>query len=512
MRYCVAVAAVLFAVAAYFLLSGPSRAESPTAAVAPDVTPPPTGASSEVVHQFCTGCHAYPTPDSFPREHWPKEVRRAYDFFRDSGRRGDMPDMESVVEYYLQRAPKEYPAQQKCPSASGPLSVQFERINLAPPDGPAIAKVTNVHLAALFGEARLDVLVCNSSPGRVWAVRMNSDPPTWQALADVLSPCHTEVVDLDGDGAKDVIVADLGSLPPTEHKTGRVIWLKGDRDGHFTPIVLLDGVGRVTDVRARDFNGDGKVDLVVAEFGWQRGSVLYLENQTTDWAKPSFRSIALDDRSGAVAVEVGDINRDGKPDVVAAFGQEHEAVIAFLGDGKGGFTKRTVYGAPHPAYGTSGIQLVDMDGDGDLDVLYTNGDTLDPPFLLKPYHGVQWLENKGTFPFERHAITAQYGAMRAVAADFAGSGRPEVASVSFLPGEAREEARRIGAESIQLLRPTATVFERHTLESGECHHFSCAAGDVFGDSRAHLVVGNYHMMPGEGKRDLITVWRNRGRK
>src|SRR5438094_942272 len=54
-------------------------------------------------------------------------------------------------------------------------------------------------------------------------------------------------------------------------------------------ITLLEDVGRVADVQAADFRGVGKLDLVVAEFGWLRtGKVIYLENQTTDWSHPRF--------------------------------------------------------------------------------------------------------------------------------------------------------------------------------------------------------------------------------
>ena len=62
------------------------------------------------------------------------------------------------------------------------------------------------------------------------------------------------------------------------------------------------------------------------------------------------------------------------------------------------FRKETIYQAPHPAYGSTGIQLVDLDGDGRVDVLYTNGDVFDDN-ILKPYHGIHWLQNQGRFPF-----------------------------------------------------------------------------------------------------------------
>src|SRR5262249_6450102 len=146
---------------------------------------------------------------------------------------------------------------------------------------------------------------------------------------------------------------------------------------------------------------------------------------------------------GAIHVPVADLNGDGRPDFVALISQEHETVVAFLNQGGGKFEKQTIFRGPHPAYGSSGIQLVDVDGDGRLDVLYTNGDTLDKPYLLKPYHSIQWLRNpgNGTFPWEHHPITPMYGVHRAVAADFAGTGRKDVVAVGFLPVEGFPERK-----------------------------------------------------------------------
>ena len=110
----------------------------------------------------------------------------------------------------------------------------------------------------------------------------------------------------------------------------------------------------------------------------------------------------LDRRTGAIHVPIADLNKDGKPDFVALLAQEHESVVAFINTGQG-LTferRRPIYAAPHPNWGSSGIELVDLDKDGDLDVLYTHGDTFDD-FVLKPYHGIQWLENTGHAPVRR---------------------------------------------------------------------------------------------------------------
>src|SRR5262249_13968672 len=157
---------------------------------------------------------------------------------------------------------------------------------------------------------------------------------------------------------------------------GSVVWLKGAANGTFAPVTLIDGIGRVADVRAADFRGTGKLDLVVAEFGlFEVGSILLLENHTTDWSKPKFVPTTLDPRHGTTHPPVAALHGDGKPDFVAVISQEHETVVAFINEGGGRFRQETIFKAPHPTFGVNGVQLVDLNGDGRLDVLLTNGDS-----------------------------------------------------------------------------------------------------------------------------------------
>ncbi len=476
-----------------------------------------TEASSAQVHQFCGACHAYPPPETFPRSDWRFEVMQGYGFYEHSNYdnprlrgMGAVPPPASVIEYFEKRAPEELPRLPPEPPL-GRQSVRFERLDVPYPANPYPA-ASNVNLVHLSDDKRFDLLVCDMRSGEVLALKPYEKDPSWKVLAKLSHPCHAEVVDLNGDGIKDLIVADLGNFSPTNEKCGKVVWLRGNSDGTFTPFTLLEGVGRVADVQAADFNGDGKLDLIVAVFGWRfTGEIIYLENQTTDWKEPKFARHVLDDRHGTIHVPVCDLNKDGRPDFVALISQEHETIVAFINEGKGGFRKETIYTAPHAAYGSSGIQLVDMNGDGNLDVLCINGDVLDEPFLLKPYHSVQWLENKGTFPFEHHPVGPMYGVMAGVAADFRGQGKMDIVAVSYMPEEWFPQRKDRGAASMVYFEQTAPgQFTRRPLEMFTCDHATCAAGAWDGDGKVHLVTGNLLLTEKHPPTSAVTLWKNLG--
>ncbi|MFO0846640.1 MAG: VCBS repeat-containing protein, partial [Gemmataceae bacterium] len=265
-------------------------------------SPHPAGERSEPaglaaqVHQFCgKACHAYPPPDIFPRRHWRAEVERAYGFFERSNLPLEAPPLDAVVRYYEDRAPEELAVPAWEP-ATGRLPCRFERRYPGQylPDAYAISNVNLVRLPepgkrpSAGAPGPLDILACDMRAGLVLMLRPHEAAPRWKVLASrsanpaaPSNPARAEVVDLDGDGLLDVLVADLGSVPPTDRLCGGVVWLRGRPDGSFTPIPLLQNVGRVADVRAADFRGTGKLDLVVAVFGWQEtGEVVLLENHT----------------------------------------------------------------------------------------------------------------------------------------------------------------------------------------------------------------------------------------
>ena len=448
-------------------------------------------ASREQVERTCGSCHSYPPPDVFPQSRWAEEVDRGFRFLRGGSVPAETPSFASVVAYY-QRRPESLPVlEQTVPAGEAP--VRFERTGYRPRGVRPSPGVANVHFVHLSDERKLDILACDMMNGKVLLLRPYEPRAELRVITDAVPhPAHAEVVDLDRDGIKDLLVADLGSHTVTDNRVGSVVWLKGGAEGSFAPITLAGGLGRVADVQAADFEGDGDLDLVVAEFGWfKSGRILLLENRTTDARRPVFVPLTIDPRHGAIHVPVADLNGDGRPDFVALISQEHETVVAFLNAGDHRFRSEVIYTAPHPAFGSSGIQLVDLDRDGDLDVLMTNGDSMDSQ-MLRPYHGVQWLENQGSYPFLCHRLTSLYGVHRAVAGDLDADGDLDIVAVNLLPGSFYGGLRReLELDAVIVLEQTARgQFTRHSLETVTCDHSTCDLGDFDADGKVDLVTGN----------------------
>jgi hypothetical protein len=349
-------------------------------------------------------------------------------------------DTAPFVTYFESRAPEALETPASWPEAvSG--SVRFRRRMLSPKGALPVPIVASARLLDVDGDGRLEIVVCDMGHGVVLLGSPARDGSELREIAKVPSPVHAAVADLDRDGGSDLLVADVGAFLPGDHEKGAVVWLRADGKGGFEKRVLADRLPRVTDVEAADFDADGDLDLVVAASGYHVGGGLLLyENRTTDWREPRFVPTVLDERSGVVQATPADLDGDGRTDLVALIARQHQAVVAFLNRGAPAFEKRTLFTAPTPAWGSTGLELVDLDGDSDLDLLLTNGDTLEDA-SVKPYHGVRWLENRGSDSWARHDLAALPGAQRAVAKDLDGDSDMDVV-VADVPARPRARPRR----------------------------------------------------------------------
>ena len=174
------------------------------------------------------------------------------------------------------------------------------------------------------------------------------------------------VADVDGDGRPDLLVVNLCAFVnaancPVTLRNGTVGVLLGNGNGTFQLINTFESGGiEPTSIAVGDLNGNGTLDLVVANFG--SGTVGVLPGNGFGF----FGRAVTYSAQGANWVAVADVNGDGKLDLVVANG----AAGVLLGNGDGTFRPIVTYNSA--GLETTSIAVADANGDGKPDLVVSN--------------------------------------------------------------------------------------------------------------------------------------------
>jgi hypothetical protein len=488
------------------------------------VPPRPTATADEraAVAQACARCHLAPPAAALPRARW-REVIPTMGTVELGHAAGKPPSTPEEVALALRVYDADAPdALDAPPQASEPSALRWRQAGFTPRGlARRIPAVASVRHWPLNSPRRQDVLVCEMRSRRLFVLAPWA-PEAQRRLVDLGDelgyPAHVEPCDLDGDGRLDLVVSGLGGMNPSNAEEGVVTLLRQGDDRRFSAHPIARGLGRVASAHAVDLDQDGDLDLVLAVFGWRGpGELVLIENTTVRGQGPgagrlTFDRRVLDARDGWIHVASTDLDGDGRLDLVTLLAQEHEQVVAWLNrasDGELALEPRVLFAAPHPAWGSSGLELVDLDRDGDVDVLVSNGDALDD-HLLKPYHGVAWLENQGQLKFVHRPIGALYACERAVSGDLDGDGDLDVLAVAFLPQVPPATQRALDLDSIVWFERAPDGWKRRVLEKHRAWHPTAALADHDADGDLDLVVGNYVWLTEDGvplvEDDWLTVF------
>lgn len=366
-------------------------------------------------------------------------------------------------------------------------------------------QISNIAVNDLDNNGLLDVIVCDARNNFISWIKQNPAGIYTEIVlaSDLMAPAHVQIYDFDNDGDKDILVAVLGMLFPSNDKIGSVVVLENDGKYNFNKHVIIDKIARVSDVRAADFNNDGNMDLAVAQFGYDDGETRWIEN-LGNW---KFNSHILQNLSGPINVEINDIDSDGDLDIVSLVSQEWEEIYCFVNDGSGNFKTMLLWGSNNEDFGSSGIYLNDVDKDGDTDILYTNGDAFDyiPP-VPRPWHGVQWLENTGNFIFKFHRICNFPGAYSCRPVDIDNDSDIDLFAISgFNFWEKPESQSFIWMENTGNMQ-----FNVRNISSTPTHLLILELGDFNNDGLMDMVTGGMHTYPPYDRMSRITLWINNG--
>jgi hypothetical protein len=178
------------------------------------------------------------------------------------------------------------------------------------------------------------------------------------------------VGDFNGDGILDLIVGQT-----INGQTGSINFYRGLGNGTFAAPITSPSTLPVGALMSGDFNGDGKLDLVVTSFdpgGFNSEAVVFINNGFGHFVQGTI----LGGGDGGWLSGIADVNGDGILDVLfESTNQGQGSVEIFLGNGDGTFTLRSF--AQEMNYDGAPIGIADFNGDGKLDLAVVESGQID---------------------------------------------------------------------------------------------------------------------------------------
>ncbi len=230
----------------------------------------------------------------------------------------------------------------------------------AQPTYPVGNRASPSEPADFNGDGHADITVANINDNTISVVLGNGDGTfaAQQTISVGSMPRGITVLDVDGDGDADIVNTNQGSGTLSLH-------LNNGAGVFGTPTTLNADMGGEWSLASGDMNRDGRLDLIVASGNMPRIQVLAANGDGTFTPQPLQ---STGGRSWQIAV--GDVNGDGLLDVSSANANNNNGSI-LLGNGDGTFQPPTVYNILSMGSGSNGFPLAtdlgDLDGDGDLD-------------------------------------------------------------------------------------------------------------------------------------------------
>ena len=356
-------------------------------------------------------------------------------------------------------------------------------ITVTVPTGATFAPITLLNTGTVLACASLSNFNPIYSPAK--ATIGTGDLAAKQDFTTLTEPISVAIGDLDGDGKPDLAVVNGGhdrvSVLRNTASSGSIA------SGSFaTKVDISTGTGPES-VAICDLDGDGKLDLAVANRGSRSVSILRNTSSigTVSFAaKVDFTATAL-----ATRIAIGDLDGDGLPDL-AVTRRDDSRVSVFRNTSSIGTVSFVFGSAFFTGSSPRGVAIGDLDGDGKPDLAVANSGSASVSVFRNT-------SSSGTVSF-------------ASKVDFTTGTSPFSIAIGDLDGDGKSDlaVANSGSASVSVLRNTASSgsitsgsFDTKVDFTTGTNPYSVAIGDLDGDGKPDLAAANYSST-------TVSVFRN----
>ncbi|MBC8353202.1 MAG: VCBS repeat-containing protein [Planctomycetes bacterium] len=294
------------------------------------------------------------------------------------------------------------------------------------------------------------------------------------SLTGGVAPAAIAIGDLNGDGWADLVTANSKSRDSSEDHTISVVQSDGLGGFHRAVVLPLGHRGSPSAVVIRDFNGDSRPDIAVANATGNDVSVLI---QATNGDFDLSANISLEQGATPRAITAGDFDDNGTVDLATA-NQGSDDIAILLGTGDGSFAAARILGVGREP---SSIVTYDFNRDGMDDIATGDEDTDTVSIVLANGDGTfataiaYQLDASNTYP------PPKFGLRSLAISDFDGDDLPDIATANVV---ADSVSILLGSQQFSYGGPI-----RYRTNSGD-DPTDVAYGDFDSDTIPDMIVAN----------------------
>jgi hypothetical protein len=446
----------------------------------------------ELAEQYCGSCHLFPEPNLLDKKTWiegvmpqmairmglsmPDTNQLAEGEYQRVLSDGGLPtkpliglrEWKRIWRFYREHAPsKALPQENRLPLAMDSNLFKPQVLWQSPAQSPTFSMLK-------FDSLR-KMLLAGMSDGRVYKFE-----PGKKGVQDSLF-VPSSPSDAFYTKENNLMLLLMGKMDPNDQFNGLLFEARRSPERWDVVKQWVPKLNRPVNIKTADLNEDGQKDWIISEFGHYLGKLAWYTQKSDGREEEN----VLLRRPGTRLTQVIDLDIDGKTDILALLTQSDEQVIWFKNKGGGNFEQKTLLRFP-PVYGSSYLEVADMNGDGSPDLIYSAGDNYDYSYSLKKYHGIRLFLNRGQGKFEETQFFPLHGASKVLAADFNQDQLIDFVAIAYFPDYQHQPL----AGLVFFKNLGQGKFSAHTLPMGDAANWLLMEkGDLDADGDLDLVLG-----------------------